>query len=124
MDYRSSRLDKRKREKVIHLAPYQNQFMKHYAGNLYDTEKVLEDAVESAAVACPQIAAHLRQTVAQEDDQMELGAEQGHVSVEFLCLRLLDIFTWRWTLKCIIGTCVPPIRSDTRLCASTFSIRS
>ena len=58
--------------------------MKHHTGDLYDTDKVLEDAVESTALACPQIATHLRQTATQEDELMELEDEQGFISVQSL----------------------------------------
>ena len=51
---------------------------------IYMTEKGIDDMLDLATLACPQIAAHLRQTAAQDDNQMDIGAQQGLVSVELL----------------------------------------
>ena len=64
---RNTRLDKREKDK--------------HAGDLFEIEKGLEDVLDLAIMANPDIAAKLRQTALQEDDQMETGALLGHVSV-------------------------------------------
>ena len=55
VDHRNTRLDKRKREKQIHLAPYKNQHMKHHAGDLYDIGVLLEDVCQQVYIAISEL---------------------------------------------------------------------
>ena len=70
IDKRDNRLDKREKDKHLHLATYQNLMLKCHAGDLFEIEKGLEDVLDLANITCL--------------DQMEQGTMLGHVSVESL----------------------------------------
>ena len=65
---RHADLDKRERERHIRIGTYQNIIIKSHATDLFDIEMGLEDVLDSASLACPGIAAQLRQVMTQDDD--------------------------------------------------------